>query len=68
MLSFAIAAVILKSMTLIEIGMFIALVLIMTDLAFISVYLARTYKNGLMRPSAIGNYSRSTISRPNEAM
>jgi len=65
MLSFALAAVLLESMALIEIGIFLALVLIMVDLAFISVYLARTYKNGLMRPSAIGNYSRSSISRPN---
>lgn len=47
-----VAAVLSESIAPLVIALYIANILLMIQVAFVSVYLARTYKNGLHRPSS----------------
>jgi glycosyltransferase involved in cell wall biosynthesis len=62
-MGFLITGVVLQSMVPIQLAIFFLLLIVVVQLSFVSVYLARTYKNGLFRPASFTDFRNSSGSR-----
>jgi glycosyltransferase involved in cell wall biosynthesis len=60
-IGFLITGLVLQSMVPIQLAIFFLLLIVVVQLSFVSVYLARTYKNGLFRPASFTHTNKSMI-------